>query len=51
MDETPGERLFSVIEHWLWQVADPMQLADIRAIRLLIDGLFYARRVTMSGKT
>ena len=39
MVETPAARLFSVIETWLWQVVDPMQLADIRAIRFVIDGL------------
>jgi hypothetical protein len=39
MIAAPGDRQCSVIEAWLWQVADPMQLADIRAVRLLIDGL------------
>ena len=39
MIEAPADRLFSAIEHWLWQVAHPAQLANWRVIGLLIDGL------------
>jgi hypothetical protein len=39
MMEAPGDRLFSAVTAWLWESADPTQLADCGAVRLLIDGL------------